>query len=80
MLQKNCRYGKFTGFYFGKTPAVLVSDYEVLKEVFKREETADRALVFPLHEVKMENLKHFEVPNVGFRGSGLLLSNGDQWR
>lgn len=43
-------YGTIVGFYIGNNPTVLVSDYEVVKELFKKEELSYRPSLSPHNE------------------------------
>jgi Cytochrome P450 len=36
------KFGPIFGFYFGSTPAVILADYEIIKEAFKLDALAAR--------------------------------------
>ena len=36
------RYGKIVGFYVGKEPGVILADFELIKNVYKRDDVAAR--------------------------------------
>ena len=44
------KYGPCVGFYFGNTPAVVISELELAKEVFKTSESSGRPPVTPFQE------------------------------
>ncbi len=46
------KYGKVFGFYLGKSPAIVISDYNLLKETFNRDELTSRPAVEPRNETR----------------------------
>jgi hypothetical protein len=46
------KFGPIFGFYFGKTPAVVLSDFELVKEAFKSEALSFRPTAPPVNEVR----------------------------
>ncbi len=52
-LEENvAKYGPIFGFYFGQTPAVVLADYELIKEAFKSEQLAARPSIEPVQQVR----------------------------
>ena len=52
-LEENvAKYGTIFGFYFGQTPAVVLSDYSLIKEAFKSDKLAARPSIEPMHEIR----------------------------
>jgi len=42
-LEQNVKkFGPIFGFYFGRTPAVVLADFDLIKEAFKSDSLADR--------------------------------------
>ena len=55
-LEQNVKkFGPVFGFYFGQTPAVVLADYELVKEAFKSESLASRPSLAPVNEVRPGN-------------------------
>lgn len=55
-LEQNVKkYGSVFGFYFGRTPAVVIADYDLVKEAFKSENLAARPSMAPVNEVRPGN-------------------------
>jgi hypothetical protein len=52
------KYGPVFSFYLGKTPCVVISDYDLLKETFNREELTSRPEVEPRNETRKELKKN----------------------
>ena len=61
-LEQNVKkFGTVFGFYFGRTPAVVLADYDLVKEAFKSEHLAARPSLAPINEVrpgKTDLIKH----------------------
>ena len=71
------KYGKCVGLYLGPKQAVLISDFEMIKEALKMKETSQRPPLFPSNESRIGH----DLPNVPKGGAlGLFLSNGDIWQ
>ena len=52
-LEENIeKYGPVFGFYFGQTPAVVISDSGLIKEAFKSEQLAGRPSMEPNQEMR----------------------------
>ena len=52
-LEENvAKYGTIFGFYFGQTPAVVLADYDLIKEAFKSEKLAARPSIEPVQEAR----------------------------
>ena len=52
-LEENVKeFGPVFGFYFGQTPAVVIADFEMLREAFKTEQLAGRPSIEPNHEMR----------------------------
>jgi hypothetical protein len=52
-LEENvAKYGPIFGFYFGQTPAVVLADYDLIKEAFKSEQLAARPSIEPFQQVR----------------------------
>ncbi len=70
------RYGSLTYFHIGRTPFVLISDYALLKEVYRSDKASSRPPIYPLNEVKLGH----DVPV--YRdgcGPGIILQGGPCW-
>ena len=72
------KYGKLLGFYMGTQPYVVVADYEMMKDLLKRDEVSGRPTNVPFNEFRPG---HSTVgkDNIG-RQPGVLLSQGRDWR
>jgi hypothetical protein len=52
-LEENVKkYGPIFGYYFGQTPAVVLADFDMIKEAFKSEHLAARPSLEPVNEVR----------------------------
>ena len=69
-------YGKIVGFYAGLRPAVIISDYDIAKELLKRDDVSSRPKLYPANNLRPGH----EFPGVEGRALGLLLSHGQNWR
>ena len=68
----NETYGPISGLYIANTPMVVVSDYDMIKDLFKRLEACGRPkIVAPLHELRFGDKEG--------RQRGLLQSSGLEW-
>ena len=72
------KYGKLVGFYMGSKPFVVIADYDILKDLLKREEVAGRPPIAPLHEFR-PGYKTLGSDNEG-RMPGVLRTQGPYWR
>ena len=72
------KYGKLVGFYLGTQPVVVVADYEMMKDLLKRDEVSGRPPGVPFNEFRPG---HSTVgkDNIG-RNPGVLHSQGRDWR
>ena len=71
------KYGKCVGLYLGPRRTVLLSDYHMIKEMFKMKEFALRPPFVPSNEARVG----YNLPNVPKGGSlGIILSNGEIWQ
>ena len=59
---------------------MVISDYQLLKDVLRREETTNRPPVYPFNEVRESHLQHYNINNKEGKGHGIILSGGDSWR
>lgn len=62
VLRAVSKYGKVFGFYISDTKCIVVSEYELLKELFKKEELASRPPFEPFNESR---------PGYKFPGDGI---------
>ena len=46
------KYGDIVGFYIGNEPQVVVSDYNMIKELMKRDDTASRPSLVPFQDLR----------------------------
>jgi len=55
-LEQNVKkFGPIFGFYFGRTPAVVLADFDLIKEAFKSDRLAARPPLAPINEVRPGN-------------------------
>lgn len=66
------KYGAISAWYAGRRPIVLVSDYDLIKDLYKQDVTSERPRNKPFHEVR------FGTPDGKQRG--LLSSTGVEWQ
>ena len=71
-------YGKLVGFYMGSKPFVVVGDYDIMKDLLKREEVSGRPPVAPLSEFR-PGYQTLDSENYR-RAPGVLFSQGSYWR
>nr|AKH03514.1 cytochrome P450 3075C1 [Paracyclopina nana] len=69
-------YGNLVGFYLGSFPALLVSDFQALKELFKLEELSARPPIRPNNEWR----PGWKLPELDGRNPGIILCHGRYWR
>ena len=68
----NENYGPLSGLYVANRPMVVVSDYNMIKDLYKRLEACARpTIVAPLHELRFGDKEG--------RQRGLLQSSGSEW-
>ena len=72
------KYGKILGFYLGSKPFVVIADYNVMKDLLKRDELSGRPAITPLHEFR----PGYNTPGLENSGRppGVLLSQGSYWK
>ena len=65
-------FGPIAGIYLGNKPSVVVSDFALIKDLYKRYETSGRPISKPFHEIRFG----------GEDGSqrGILQSTGQEWQ
>ena len=73
------KYGDMVGFYIGKTPAVVISDFDMLKSLFKMEETIGRTASYPSNELRPGWQATNSSDNEG-HPPGVLFTHGEFWR
>ena len=71
------KYGKLLGFYLGTQPFVVVADYEIMKDLLKRDVVSGRPPNVPFNEFRPGHATVGK-DNVG-RNPGVLLSQGQDW-
>ena len=72
------KYGKLFGFYLGSQPSVVVADYEMMKDLLKREDVSGRPPAYPFNEIRPGH--HTVGKDSQGRNPGVLLSQGRAWR
>lgn len=65
-------YGSISGIYFGQNPVVVVSDYNLIKDLYKRYESSGRPINKPFHEHRFGSEDGTQ--------RGLLQSSGQEWQ
>ena len=75
------KYGPVVGYYIGSTPIVLVSDFEILKQICKLDSMSYRPSISPLHFFRegWETIQSSPGNNQG-RAPGIIFSNGTYWK
>jgi cytochrome P450 len=75
------KFGSVLGYYIGTTPIVLVTDYDILKEICKLDSLSYRPSISPLHYFRegWETMQDSGDKNHG-RAPGIVFSNGAYWR
>jgi len=75
------KFGPILGYYIGTTPIVLISDFDVLKEICKLDSVSYRPSISPLHFFRQgwETMQESGDANKG-RAPGIVFSNGFYWR
>nr|APH81384.1 cytochrome P450 CYP3075C1 [Tigriopus kingsejongensis] len=68
------KFGKIMGFYLGGKSVVVVSDYELIKEVMKKDETNCRPSSIPWNLARPGGGQRWDG-----RAPGILLSHGPEW-
>ncbi len=70
------KYGPVVGYYIGNTPTVLVSDFNVLKEICKLDSLSYRPSISPIHFYTegWETMKGAGPENIG-RSPGINFTN-----
>ncbi len=66
------KYGGVAGYFLGSQPFIVISDFEVMKEVFRTEEASARPLVPLMNEPRPTGMKD------GTTG-GVIISSGRVW-
>ena len=81
LRQPVAKFGPIMGFYIGSEPAVLVADFEVLKEICKLDSTSYRPNLSPMHFFRQgwQTMQDPADKNDG-RPPGVIFSNGNYWR
>jgi len=83
------KFGPVSGLYFGKTPSIVINDYEIAKEIFGREDFAHRPSNFLLDYLYKDRLsylgehlvqdQYYEFfTNCFF--PGVFFANGELWK
>ena len=72
------KYGPVFGFYFGQAPAVVLADFESVRETFKLESLASRPPLVPINEVR-PGCEYLDAENWG-RAPGVIMSVGRYWK
>ena len=72
------KYGKLMGFYIGYRPFVVVADYEMMKDLLKRDEVSGRPDQRPLNEFYLGHAT-MDKENFG-RAPGVMFGQGRYWR
>ena len=72
------QYGKVVGFYMGSKKFVVIGDYDIMKDLLKREEVSGRPPVAPLSEFR-PGYNTLDSENYR-RAPGVLFSQGSYWR
>ena len=78
ILHNVAKYGKIVGFYLGSKPFVVIADYDMMKDLMKREELSGRPSTVPLCNFRPGH-DTVGVDNLG-RAPGVLFSQGSYWR
>nr|AKH03513.1 cytochrome P450 3075B2 [Paracyclopina nana] len=65
-------FGPISGLYLGKRPMVILSDFDLIKDLYKKHEASGRPKNKPFHE------NRFGSPDGSQRG--LLQSSGQEWQ
>ena len=75
------KFGSVLGYYIGTTPIVLVTDFDILKEICKLDSMSYRPSISPLHYFRegWETMQDSDDKNHG-RAPGIVFSNGSYWR
>jgi cytochrome P450 len=75
------KFGPVIGYYVGNTPAVLVADYNILKEICKLDSLSHRPSISPMHYFTQgwETMLQHGEENIG-RPAGIVFSNGTYWK
>lgn len=69
-------YGPVCGFYLGTDRAVLVSDFDLLKDMFKRPEFSAR----PMNEPQNRARPGWDIPGLHGRPPGIVFPHGKHWQ
>ena len=72
------KYGKILGFHLGSKPFVVIADYNLMKDLLKREELSGRPPVVPMSDFR----PGFDTtgPENKGRPPGVLFSQGSYWK
>ena len=71
------KYGKLLGFYIGSQPYVVVADYDIMKDLLKRDEVSGRPDISPFNDGRPG---HWTVgEDMKGRSPGVLFSQGRYW-
>ena len=73
------KYGKIVGFYIGSKPFVVVADFDMIKELLKRDEFAGRPATRPICDAR-PGYNSATAGDLDGRPPGVLLSQGSYWR
>jgi len=71
------RYGKLAGFYHGNIPTVVVSDFDIIKDLLKREDVSARGNTLPFHRARPGSTR-YSTTDSGVLG--ILFSQGKMWQ
>ena len=72
------QYGKLIGFFVGSKPFIVIADYNLMKDLLRREELSGRPPAAPLNEFRPGH-NTIGLENKG-RFTGILWSQGSDWR
>ena len=73
------KYGKIIGFYMGSRRFVVAADYDMIKELLKRDELAGRPDIRPMSQFRPGYGLALGMGNDN-RPPGVLMSQGRHWR
>ena len=71
------RYGKIVGFYIGNEPGVILADFELIKEVYKRDDASARPNMTPFCDLRPGHWV-IDKENEG-KVPGVIFTHGKFW-